>query len=121
MPLCCAGVVDSYTPSAHGRGDVILAVAPGQLRVFATPLATPDSLTDVAGSQGSGEPNFPARPGVREEPSRCAHGVVTVLPGVSRTRSVAARWKRAGTCQGNVLASAVEAKEVLGSLSLLRA
>jgi Lrp/AsnC family transcriptional regulator, regulator for asnA, asnC and gidA len=74
-------------------GDVMLEVAPGQLREVAEKLVEFENVSYVAGSVGDGDLSIQVYARSNEELLRFVDEVIGKVPGVTRTRTVMVPWK----------------------------
>jgi len=109
-----SAVVNPQALGLNVTGDVILEVAPGQLREVAERLAEFDNVSYVAGSVGDGDLSIQVYARDNQELLRFVDEVVGKVPGVTRTRTVMVPWKIKDVYQWNVPKVPAGAKEVLG-------
>ena len=74
-------------------GDVMIEVAPGQLREVAEKLVEFENVSYVAGSVGDGDLSVQVYARDTEELLRFVDEVIGKVPGVTRTRTVMVPWK----------------------------
>jgi Lrp/AsnC family transcriptional regulator, regulator for asnA, asnC and gidA len=91
-------------------GDVMLEVAPGQLREVAEKLVKFENVSYVAGSVGDGDLSIQIYARSNEELLRFVDEVIGKVPGVTRTRTVMVPWKLKDVYQWN-LPAGLDAKE----------
>jgi len=91
-------------------GDVMLEIAPGQLREVAEKLVEFENVSYVAGSVGDGDLSIQIYARSNEELLRFVDEVIGKVPGVTRTRTVMVPWKLKDVYQWH-LPAALDAKE----------